>query len=220
MRLVASSQFLWNSPNPLLNSLNWPFHRLRLRLILLEPRGIELRMFLSLPLFLPFSLPSSAHRRFSGEGESDKGPHSSASDRADGSRYRFGAEFKWFSCFVWSRLTWTRVAERGSRLSGLMKSRNRAPATFSFSFFFSFLSLTAGPACQCCLVSPNLYPELYRLLIPQFCVPSRVSRTSKIHIKLTHLRFSGFLISKFMVYYLEFDYEFYFPKSCFLLRWF
>ena len=151
------------------------------------------------------------------------GPHSSASDRADGSHIRFGAEFKQFPCFAWSRLTWSRVAERGSRLSGLMKNQNRAPAPFFFFlfFFFSFLSFAdSGPRLSALSGFPNLYPELHRLLIPQFCVPSRVSRTSKIHIKSTLLRFSGFLISKFMVYYLQFDYEFYYPKSCFLLSWF
>ena len=89
---------------------------------------------------------------------------------------------------------------------------------FYFSAKILFLSLTSGLHLSARLLKvPSLHPILFKgsVKLPQLCVPQYISSTSFIFIKLILLRFFKYYISKFMVFYIEFNHEFYFMESPF-----
>ena len=102
-------------------------------------RGIELRRFLSLPLFLPFSLLSSARGQFTGEGESDRvgptrQPLNARTDRVTVSALSLNGFLVLFG---------RGSREPGSLSAGPLVRFNEKPepcASDIFFFFFLFLS--------------------------------------------------------------------------------
>jgi len=92
----------------------------------------------------------------------------------------------------------------------LTEAPNHEPA---FSFNYLSVSLTCGSHLSASLFNvPNSYPgqlNTFAMLLC-LCVPRNTSRSCFIFIKLNIWRYVAYFISKFMVFSIEFNHEFYY----------
>ena len=96
-------------------------------------------------------------------------------------------------------------------------SLNRLHFSFLFHFLFPLPLTHRSHLSASLFVIPRMHPAWSWTLAkcPQLCVLHYTSRTCFIFKKLYVLRFSVYFISKFMVFNIEFNHEFYYVESPF-----